>query len=53
MNVLPEFTKKYFKGLLNLVGYLVQLGTVGKMEKTIRARQWDREWNVLNTENFL
>ena len=23
------------------------------MEKTIRARQWDRELNVLNTESFL
>ena len=36
-----------------MVGYLVHLNTVGKMEKLIEARQWDRELNVLNTESFL
>ena len=46
--------RKMFHGIIEL-GWLLGAfkAQLEKMEKRIRARQWDRELNVLNTESFL
>ena len=47
---LTRIYEKCFKGLLSLVGYLVHLRHSWQNREKERARQWDRELNVLNTE---
>ena len=50
-NLLPEFTKKKLRDYKAwLVRHLVHLRHSWQNQETIRARQWDRELNVLNTK---